>query len=758
MTTSFDITVLSISREGGSDRPYHPGVYVAKPPRRAARGRRHDRLILFVTFDGIEQVSPEQHKKLLVSLEKRYYQTSGTVTSALRALAQDLNQFLLARNLRVSTRRQQVVGQLDMAVVREDHLYFAQSGPSHGFLLTSGEIQHFHDPQTAGRGLGISRQTLIHFYQSQLSKGASLVILPKLPADWNPTTLQNAYGQNLSALRRRLLSQAGANLAALVIQAQPGSGQTHYVRPTELTQKEASPSPRARATAEKRPPATPSRLARRTPQSQSWEPLDATSPQGQSPDAQTPESAVHTAPIQAEASPYGPVTTRRSRPRRSIGPALLTARRQLSNIVGKLGRWLQILLGRLLPGEGVFSLPTHTMAITAIAVPLIVVVIAMTVYLQVGRQTQYQTYLSQAKIVAEQAAVQTDPAETRLAWESTLFYLEMAEQYQQNEETQSIREQAQSALDALDEITRLDFQPALGSTLAGNLNITRLAATGSDLYLLDANSGSVLHARLTGSGKYELDTSFNCSPGMYGGLIVSELIDLTALPSDNPEGADILVMDANGNILYCFNESNALHIQLVTPASDWGDPRAMQVSEDSLGQESLYVLDPFTRAVWVYQGGESGFRDPSALYFSGEVPSSMAGIIDLTMRGDQLYMLHDDGHMVICDYGAQANEPTVCTDPAVFTDERSGHESGSQIDEARFTQITYSPPPEPSIYLLDPLVQAIYRFSVNLRFDRQYRPSAPLADEPATAFAISPTKVVFLAVRNQVYSAFLTNE
>jgi hypothetical protein len=94
-------------------------------------------------------------------------------------------------------------------------------------------------------------------------------------------------------------------------------------------------------------------------------------------------------------------------------------------------------------------------------------------------------------------------------------------------------------------------------------------------------------------------------------------------------------------------------------------------------------------------------------------------------------------------------------DPFVYTDTRSGRTGGEIIPDALFDQIAYSPPPDPSLYLLDPQHQAIYHFSLRLNLDRQYRALQPLAEGAATSFAISPTRLAFLAIGNQVYYAAL---
>ncbi len=62
---------------------------------------------------------------------------------------------------------------------------------------------------------------------------------------------------------------------------------------------------------------------------------------------------------------------------------------------------------------------------------------------------------------AAQAHGQTDPTEVRRAWDSTLYYLDLADQYQVTQDSLNLRQEAQTALDNLDGIVRLDFRPAI---------------------------------------------------------------------------------------------------------------------------------------------------------------------------------------------------------------------------------------------------------------------------------------------------------
>jgi hypothetical protein len=60
-----------------------------------------------------------------------------------------------------------------------------------------------------------------------------------------------------------------------------------------------------------------------------------------------------------------------------------------------------------------------------------------------------------------------------------------------------------------------------------------------------------------------------------------------------------------------------------------------------------------------------------------------------------------------------------------------------------------------AVYMLDKEQLALYRFSTQLEFQEQFRPLVGEIDGPATAFAVTMSDRVFLAVDDQVYTAQL---
>jgi len=76
----------------------------------------------------------------------------------------------------------------------------------------------------------------------------------------------------------------------------------------------------------------------------------------------------------------------------------------------------------------------------------------------------------------------------------------------------------------------------------------------------------------------------------------------------------------------------------------------------------------------------------------------------------------------------------------------------------KFNQMSYSPPPDPSIYFLDPEKAELYQFSLRLNLNQVLRSGlsdGSLPTEKATAFAVAPNRQVFLAFGNAVYYAIL---
>jgi hypothetical protein len=134
----------------------------------------------------------------------------------------------------------------------------------------------------------------------------------------------------------------------------------------------------------------------------------------------------------------------------------------------------------------------------------------------------------------------------------------------------------------------------------------------------------------------------------------------------------------------------------------------------------------------------------------------MLNVIDFAVDREQLFLLYNDPYQTsTCTFSTLEEAPTTCVEPENYTDPRPGRESGPTIEDAIFLQIQHTQPPEPSLYYLDPISRSIYHFSLRLNLVQQYRPQVGFEEGPISAFAISPSRFIFIAMYNKVFISAL---
>ncbi len=804
MPTTLDLNLLPLVRLAEQDQTDLPGLHVAGPPRRPARSRGTDHLVLYLTLDGNAPLSPGKQDQILARLAKTYYETPGSVTSALRTVADALNQFLLDRNVRNASSGQQAIGLFALVVLKEDQLYMAQCGPVEALLITASQVERLHDPQASGRGLGLSRSTSIRYYHAALQLNDTLLLASRPSSTWNVASFSGIHGQGPESIRRRLLSRATTDLNGVLLQAKVGKGRVNLLRPKpatsatpagvedrqplntpipssqELSGVESTPAQAAPVSLPEDPAhspetplieavvAGPVETTLMPPSTASVVPPPVAPPQaaaGPAVQAANPAPEKKVAAVAAAgagvmagsqagtpASVPGKVSSGKApRPetRRKSRPISDSQGKRLSNAFQRMGQRVKTFLGRMLPDEGLFSIPAPTMAFISIAVPVVVVMVALVVYFRQGLAAESDALYAQAELSARQAESQTEPTARRKAWETTMGYLDQAQVYQANSQIQALRLRAQNALEQLNLIKRVDYQPAIIGGLPDSSRVTRLLVVSGDLFFLDASTGRVQRAISTAGGGYEIDRAFQCGLNTAAGA-PEPLIDISPAIPGNTDETVLLAMDAKGDLVSCFVNDPPTVIQLARPATaeNWGSLVAFTLDQDN---GNLFVLDPVDNAVWLYPN--VGTQTPK-LFFDQSTPP-LQDVVDIAVNHEDLYLLHADGHLTLATSGIPGVSPTRWVDPAPYIDTRPGSEKLPMAMPNPFSQMLATQPPDPSLYFLEPKNKGIYHFSLhNLGYQIEYAPSGVMPLGSASAFTVNPIdKVLFLAIGNQVFSA-----
>ncbi len=788
-----------------------PGVLAWMPPKNAAHGRETDRLIVYLALTGNATLTVSEYRKFAEDVANVFYQTPRAVTSALRTAADWLNKTLLERNMASTSRGQYTLAWLTLAVIRENQCIFSLSGPMHAYALNMNESRHFFEPSISGKGLGSGQTINIHYAQTDLGANDQLLFCARVPNAWN-TPLTDAQPSSFDAMRRRLTALTSEDLNAVLVQAVNGTGSINLIKgiyppkvdaPVEVPVEEPVqaetlppapgngspsgtlelvPAPEAESTSahilqpsaysiapQQTEPASnplanlpqtgktvprvfPASIPRAQPQTAEplVEKVEASKVEIEDKEEKEEPAAVEVPVAVVEQAPAAPRDP--SPQTRQAAKIIVNAMQGARRFSATAGERFRNFLPRLLPGSETSepaSISSNAfMLFMALLIPLMVVTILSVVYLRYGRNEQYDAYLLQAQEMRQQALLLTNPVEQRIAWENVLDNVEQAEKHRQTDDTINLKNEAQTQRDKLLGITRLQFNPAFSTSL--DIDVSRMAAGDSDLYLLNAENGEVLRALPSGNGGFELDTTFRCKPGDNNS--VGPLVDILPLPINNIYGATVLGIDVRGNLLYCKPGNDvAQFAQLPVPDTNWG-----RVTSFVLDGGSLYVLDADSRAVWVYIGKDGTFLDAPYFFFGQQTPAQDA--TDFVVSGDEMFLLHGDGRFSTCFYSRNDINASKCQDPLPYFNPFPAYADTDLFAGTHFTQILFAAPPDPSILILDSDGQSVMRFTPRtLELQSQYHPttgsSNPIPAGPISAVTVSPDHVLFLAVNRQVYFA-----
>ena len=587
--------------EGERKEGAPPGLVVEMPPARPARGRGRDMLFIHLCLTSRDTASQNLFRELIDTFSNAFYQSSGSVTAAMRHAVRAANEYLMRHNLRAQGVSKQQ-GALTCAVLREEEMFIAQAGPALGFVIHQGRLERLPSRRLGHvTPLGIGYGVDTRFYHSWVQPGDVLLLADATLEDQEDTTIG-------SAVIYEGVEAGLTNLANLV----PQGGQARLM----LVELAAAAEP-----VDQQPP-----IVEKEPE------IAATELPPPSPPAEPKPS------LEIDVG-------------REVHKATSSAVMGFARLVGGIGKMLESLFGSPPPrGQAVRKnqgLPPATMGLMAILIPILVAVTAVAVYHQRGRAERFQDLLQQLSQESKlaQEAVGDEPGE-RAHWDQVIVLTDEALQlHPAHEGVLDFRQQAFDRLDMLDEITRLSVS-SLYRYKGGGLP-KALVEQSLSLYVLDTSVNQLYRHLLQDGDRLvqgEKPETLIFGAQVVGSEVVGELVDLVWVPQSGEITDDtVTVLDSTGLLLryHPFGaEAEEVHSYRLTLPPEWSNPAAVAIYGDS-----FYVLDIGAARVWKYKTRQGVYPDePEAYAFDPTDNLDISQMIDMAIdREGNLYLLGGDG-------------------------------------------------------------------------------------------------------------------
>jgi hypothetical protein len=743
---AFDTEIFPVSISHGQLAEELPeGCLITPSPRRCARGRSGELVFIALRPGSHASVRTADIDRIAAHASQAYFDTSGSVTAALRAAFSVANEDILPFTS-ASSIGSSIALNAVCAVIREGDIYLAYAGSVLAAMLRDGSLEQFPaEGDSPTRALGLSQNVDLRYGHTHLDGSMTMILAA------SPNPAWRAMPSPMSRLSLRAIGERMAQQTSAAEDAQ-GALLIRCVPMTSAAQTKVLPA---------RPIITAPIVSPANPLTSRGNPAPA------------PEVAVPIrVPVkQAEPTPPSLNTTpvrsndfekARTESRIMIWDAADAFGRAVHSTLQATGAGLRRGLGGLLPrgampeGES-FSIPPNLMLGTAIAIPLIVVAIVAVLYFRKGREIEFNQLMTDAR--SQISAASASP--NRDAWVQALVALDHAAEFGTSEDLTALRNQAAHSIDSFDGIEPLEFHPALSGGLEAGTIVTSLLAGDRELYALDVTKGRVIRLVL-GQNGYRPDETFICQAGGYPvgtpvGIAWMPDISVGGQKNGTSRGGAVVVVDSNGAVLFCPPGGKSVSGSLPSPRTGWISPVSIEIYNGR-----LYILDSGVPALWRfdYQSQESGFKSAPTDYFSPEKDHTiLRDAVDFVVAEGEVFLLHADGRISHCRFDPLystglngSTGATLCSD-LLYHDTRPGHTDSSSISDALFSQIIYNPPPEPTLFLLDAHGRGAFRFSMALNFLKRYRVTISAENQEASALAVGADKTLYIAIGRQIYYA-----
>lgn len=571
--------------DGRPLRTPSPGSVARPAPRRAARGRDDD------TFFGMLSISAEDrqpaafYEGLIEEISEAYFNTAGSVTSALREAVTRLNESLSVSNR--SRERSLSVG-FACAVLRQDELYIAVAGLARCFMIQSDTVSRLPNDEDLQEGvlaLGTYPEPDVRFFRYDVEPGDFLILADGSLNRLTDTTLRHAVSTgDVDTTLNNLVTVVGGFATADVIK---------LVEPTQDKGVEAEVTEPERR------------------------PLFGGFGGGQKAEKSSRAAQVGSGVLLGMA--------RATEGARKVAEKVLPEEETDNPLDTKLN-----------------MSPVAQVAVV-VAVAILVALLTTLVYRLRGETSQYDQLVREAQseiTLAREAGGEQGVA--RPHWENAVYLLEQANALRSpSPEIISLREEALSALDNYDSVTRVSpmmlREYPRGSALKGPI------VQGVDVYLLDETEDILYRERLDESGTRLADREpeiITRKGELINEQVVSGLIDLYWMEEGGVPRRNVLAVLSRNGVLITYSPSFDVETTILPGFEAWQDPRAIAIYD-----RDLYILDAGADEIWRYEATGDDYASAPQRYFTDSTPD-LSNAIDLQIdTNGNVYVLRSSGEI-----------------------------------------------------------------------------------------------------------------
>lgn len=647
-----------------------PYAVALSPPRKAARGREDEYLLLLLNLS--ETASPRLYRELRGVVAGAYWSTPGSITAVSRRSVAAANRYLFEHNLN-SRPSERCYGGLACAVLHGEDFFILQAGPVRSCVLHRGRLMCFpRDEQPAH--LGISPVADVHLNHVFTAVGDTLLLA-------SSALIDEAGEENLVRLLRRpgpsevlaRLEQvvSGGDFTVLVARLRQGEEIVTEEPPARETPRARPPGKRLRPYTESPEPSRPQARRQRVER----RPTRGDEERGREP---APGRRAEEARAAVDILEH-----RRSgrKPGLSVAEWVRDGFRWLGGRLGYVGRglgvagggmvavgkWLGGAVGTLfegvLPGRGRASRQRvkrrpppeenrAAMMAIAVGIPVLIAIIVAFAHSRFGAASRFQGIITRAEEeIALAQALGDNPQEARSHWEAALELAGRAARLHPDAESAlEIQRQAQEAIDRLDHVRRLTTVE-LADFGSPNLK-RRLALHDRMLFVIDPTSGWVARVSLNraGDGLTDEDIPVLVHTGQQvDGHNVGELIDAVWVDRGSGRQMSALLILEEGGALVSYDpgwqdESGSPQLR----RSFLGVPPPGEAKAVATFDGRFYVLDTAadgTGQIWRYLPRDDDYPDQPELYFANPPSRALTTARDIVIDG-HIYVLYADGTIV----------------------------------------------------------------------------------------------------------------